>query len=144
MKSRHPDSPSRAAPCARRSPTLDDAPSLLRFNSERTSPAVIVSVGGEIDASNEDRFEHLITRMATTAAAPGPFVIDLRKLDFIGCGAFEILGRQAKRCRRCGIELCLISGQPIVAQIVAISGLRPLLPIQPTVEAALSIAGPRS
>ena len=94
-----------------------------------------MSVGGEVDASNEDVWRTLLTKMAAAAIAPGPFVVDVRNLRFMGCGALFVLAQQARRCRRGGVNLCLVSNQPIAARTVAGAGLRPLLSTHPTVEA---------
>jgi anti-anti-sigma factor len=72
--------------------------------------------------------------------ATRPFVVDLRHLEFMGCCAFAVLARQAERCKRRGVTLCLVSDKPLVARIVAVCGLRPLLPIYPTVEMAMTRA----
>ncbi|WP_343575044.1 anti-sigma factor antagonist [Mycobacterium sp.] len=119
---------------------LGDAHRALLATSACNGSAVIVSVGGEVDASNEDVWNNLLTKMAASAIAPGPFVVDVRGLRFMGSGGFVALAREARRCRRRGVSLCLVSNQPVVARIVAASGLRPLLSMHPTVEAALSAA----
>lgn len=111
---------------------------LLNAVTRRRGPAVIISVSGAIDASNEGEWNHLVAQMAAVARFPGPVVVDAHELDFMGCCAFPALARAAERCRRRGVMLCLVSQQPIVARIVAVSGLRWLLPIYPTTEAALS------
>ncbi|MBO0866198.1 MAG: anti-sigma factor antagonist, partial [Mycobacterium sp.] len=80
---------------------------------------------------------YLLAEMAGTATAPGPVVVDVRGLDFMGACAYAALARQAERCRRRGVTLCLVSTQPIVARTVAACGLRWMLPIHPTIEAAL-------
>lgn len=115
---------------------------LLHAVTRRRGPAVIISVSGAIDASNEGEWNYLVAQMTTMARFPGPAVVDVSELDFMGCCAFPALARAAERCRRRGVTLCLVSQQPTVARIVAISGLRWLLPIYPTTEAALS-RGPR-
>jgi anti-anti-sigma factor len=102
--------------------------------------AVIVSVAGEVDASNEHAWSQLLSEMATATTVPGPFIVDVRDLDFMACCAVNALARESERCRRRGIGLCLVGCQPIVARTVAICGLRWVLPVHPTVEAALSRA----
>jgi anti-anti-sigma factor len=53
-----------------------------------------VSVGGEVDASNEDVWRALLTKMAAAAIAPGPFVVNVRNLRAMGCGALFVLAQQ--------------------------------------------------
>jgi len=96
------------------------------------------SVDGDIDASNESIWQRLVSRSAGIAIAPGPFVIDVRDLDFMGSCAYAILAQEAVRCRRCGISLRLVTNQPVVARTIAACGLRHVLPMFTSVETALS------
>ena len=56
----------------------------------------------------------------------------------MACCAFAALAEEAERCRERGIELRLVSHQPIVARIVESCGLSQMLPVYPTVDAALA------
>jgi anti-anti-sigma factor len=110
----------------------------LRATSVRDGPAVIVTVGGEIDASNADFWSRLLSKMASAATVPGPFVVDVRNLRFMACSAFPILAREAQQCRRRGFNLCLVSNLPVIARTAAACGVRPVVFIVPTVQEALS------
>ncbi len=137
----------RGASSARRTLGNGAAHRGLRATTERHGPAVIVSVAGEVDASNEAAWELLLSKTAAAAVAPGPYVVDVRRLDFMGCCAFGVLARQAARCRRRNIGVCLVADQPIVARTVAVCGPRLALPIYRSIEAAVSVAAlvaPRS
>ena len=116
---------------------LGDPHSTLRATTDRGGPAVIIHAGGEIDAYNEGTWRQLLDEAAAVAAAPGPVVVDVSGLDFMGCCAFAALAEEAERCRERGIELRLASHQPIVARIVELCGLSRMLPVYPTVDAAL-------
>lgn len=124
----------------RPTPRPAGAPGALHATTERNGSAVIITVAGEVDASNDGDWRYLLAQMSATAPAPGPVVVDVRGLDFIGCCAYAVLARQSERCRRRGVTLSLVSTQPIVARTVAACGLRWLLPICPTIGAALSRA----
>ncbi|BCI88151.1 anti-sigma factor antagonist [Mycobacterium kansasii] len=117
---------------------LGDAQSGLRAVTESTGSAVVVHVGGDIDASNEAVWQRLVTRSAAIAVAPGPFVIDVRDLEFMGSCAYAVLAQESVRCRRRGVNLRLVSNQPIVARTIAACGLRRLLPMYSSVENALA------
>ena len=117
---------------------LAQARSTLRTTTERIGVAVIVSAGGELDASNEAIWRRLLGEAAAAAGPPGPFVVDTNGLDFIGCCAYAALGEEAERCRRRGVEMRLVSSQPVVSRIVAACGLSELLPVDNSVDAALS------
>ncbi|MGB9226485.1 anti-sigma factor antagonist [Mycobacterium sp.] len=118
-----------------------DAQSGLRAVTECDGSAVVVHVGGDVDASNEAVWQRLVSRSAGIAIAPGPFVIDVRELEFMGSCAYAVLAQAAVRCKRRGVSIRLVSSQPIVARTIAVCGLRRLLPLFPTVETALSQAG---
>jgi anti-anti-sigma factor len=110
----------------------------LRSFTECTGSAVVVHVGGDIDASNDDAWQRLVSRSASIAIAPGPFVIDVRDVEFMGSCGHAVLAREAEQCRRRGVSLRLVSSQPVVARTIAACGLHRLLPIYPSVDAALS------
>jgi anti-anti-sigma factor len=117
---------------------LGDSRSTLRATTDRSGPALIIYAGGEVDACNEDTWRHLVSEAAARVNAPGPFVVDVSGLDFMGCCAFSVLAEEAERCGRRGNDLRLVSHQPIVSRIVAACGLGQLLPIYPTVDSALA------
>jgi len=122
----------------RPSPHPGDAQSGIRAVTECSGSAVVVHVGGDIDASNEGAWQRLVNRSASIAIAPGPFVIDVRELEFMGSCAYAVLAQASVRCRRRGVNLRLVSTQPIVARTIAACGLGRLLPMYTSVEGALS------
>ena len=109
----------------------------LHAVTRRIGAAVVVCVAGDIDASNESAWAQLLTETAATTTPPHPLVVDVRNLDFMGCCAFTALEQEAKRCRDRGVSLCLVSYQPIIDRTVDVCGLRWVLPVYPTIEAAL-------
>jgi anti-anti-sigma factor len=116
---------------------LARARSTLRTTVERNGLAVIVSAGGELDASNEATWRSLLSEAAAAADSPGQLVVDTTNLDFMACCAFAALGEEAERSRRRGVEMRLVSAQPIVSRLVAACGLSELLPVDDSVDAAL-------
>src|SRR5258708_4489576 len=121
---------------------LGDPNSTLRATTDRSGSAVIIHAGGEIDAHNESAWRHLLSEAAAGATGPGPFVVDSTGLDFMGCCAFAVLAADAQRCRRRGLQLRLVSRQPIVARIVKACWLSGALPLYPTVDCALAVGVP--
>lgn len=119
---------------------LGDPHSNLRATTDRNGAAVLITAGGEIDACNEHTWRRLVSEAAAVVVAPGPFVVDVTQLDFMGCCAFSVLADEAKRCRDRGIELRLVGRERIVARIVDACGLGGLLPTYPTADAALGPA----
>ena len=121
---------------------LAQARSTLRTTTERIGLAVIVSAGGELDASNDATWRRLLQEAAAAAGPPGPLVVDTSGLDFMGCCAYAALAEEAERCRGRGVEMRLVSNQPVVPRIVAACGMSALLPVDDTVDAALSLFDP--
>ncbi len=117
-----------------------DTNSGLRAFTECSGSAVVVHVGGDIDASNETTWRRLVSRTASIAIAPGPFVIDVRDLDFMGSCAYAILAQEAERCRERGVSLRLVGSQPVVARTIDACGLHRLLPMYNSLDIALSPA----
>jgi len=117
---------------------LGDPTSMLRATTDRNGSAMVVYAGGEVDAHNEPTWRHLISEAAAGVIGPGPFIVDVTGLDFMGCCAFAVLAEEAERCRGRGVELRLVSCQPIVARIVKACGLGSALTLYPTVDAALA------
>jgi anti-anti-sigma factor len=119
------------------SPTAD-MQSGLQATTEYTGSSVVVHVGGDIDASNARAWQNVLSQGAARAVAPGSFVIDVRDLDFMGSRGYAALAHEAAECRSRGVNLRLVTSQPIVAQTITACGLRPLLPTYTTVETALT------
>jgi anti-anti-sigma factor len=119
---------------------LGDPQSRLRATTQRNGPAVIVRAGGEVDASNEDTWRRLVSEAAAVATTPGPLVIDVSDLGFMGCCAYSVLAGEAERCRNRGVGLRLVSCNPCVARIIAACQLSVVLPVHPTTDDALAPA----
>ena len=119
---------------------LGDPHSTLRATTDRSGAAVIINAGGEIDACNEHTWRELVGEAASVVITPGPFVVDVTGIDFMGCCAFTVLADEAQACRDRGIELRLVSCDPIVSRVVDACALNHLLPIYPTADAALATA----
>ncbi|MCV7030737.1 anti-sigma factor antagonist [Mycobacterium sherrisii] len=120
---------------------LGDPHSTLRAVTQRSDGVVIVRAGGEVDGANEHTWRRLVEEAAAVATPPGPFVVDLNGLDFVGCGAFAVLAAESERCRARGVAVRLVSCDPSVARVIQACNLGGVLPLHPTVETALATAG---
>jgi anti-anti-sigma factor len=117
---------------------LAQARSTLRATTERSGLAVIVSAGGDLDASNDATWRRLLSEASAAAGPPGPLVVDTSGLDFMGCCAYAALAEAAERSRDRGVEMRLVSNQPVVARVVRACGLSDLLPVDASVDEALT------
>lgn len=119
---------------------LGDPRSRLRATTQSNGPVVIIRAGGEIDACNEDTWRRLVSEAAALVTPPGPFVVDVSDLGFMGCCAISVLADEAERCRSRGVGLRLVSCNPSVARIIKACELSVVLPVHPTMDSALSPA----
>jgi anti-anti-sigma factor len=131
-------SPNHLALSTRLLSELGNAHSKLRAIVQRAGSAVMVYAGGQIDACNESTWRHLLAEAAAAVSPPGTLVIDTGGLDFMGCCAFSVLADEVDAGRHRGIELCLVSCQPIVPRILEACGLREVLAVHPSVDSALA------
>jgi anti-anti-sigma factor len=79
----------------------------------------------------------LLSEASAAAGPPGPLVIDISGLDFMGCCAYAALAEASERSRDRGVEMRLVSDQPVVPRIVRACGLSDLLPVDASVDEAL-------
>ncbi|GAB2705931.1 anti-sigma factor antagonist [Nocardia thraciensis] len=112
--------------------------SRLTGDIEFRGPALLLRAQGEVDACTLPTWKHLLDAAAAAVTAPGPLVVDLEQLDFIGCRAFAALADEAARCRRRGIDLHLVSTASIVPRIIGAADLSALLPVYRSADTAAS------
>jgi anti-anti-sigma factor len=111
--------------------------STMRAFVERDDAAVVVYVGGEVDARNESTWRRLLGEAAVAAAPGAVLIVDLRGLRFVSCSAMEALIRQSHWCRRYGVQLRLVTEQAVIRQVVQACVPAHEMPIFPSVDVAL-------
>ncbi|MDP7733563.1 anti-sigma factor antagonist [Mycobacterium paragordonae] len=119
---------------------LGEPDSTLRATTVRSGSAVVIRAGGEVDAANEHTWRGLLREASAVAVRPGPLIVDVTGLDFMGACAFAVLADEAERSRRRGVTLRLVSSNPGVARIVEACAFGHVLPVHPTTESALAAA----
>ena len=75
----------------------------------------VVTVAGEIDMSNADRFRDALGLAAAAAADGGSFVVDLTGVEYLDSAGVHALFKHAARIR-------LIAG-PLLEPVLTVSGL---------------------
>ena len=80
----------------------------------------VVTVAGEIDMSNADRFRDALG-LAAAGADGGPFVVDLTGVEYLDSAGVHALFAHASRIR-------LIAG-PLLEPVLTISGLSGITPV---------------
>lgn len=111
----------------------------LRAVVEQRGSACLVHAQGAVDAANLG-LARAGRRGGRGTTAPGPLIVDAGGLEFMGVGAFAVLLEESARCRARGITLHLVSSQPVVARVVAATGLERDLAFSPTVDEAPAAA----
>lgn len=81
-------------------------------------PAVIVSVRGEVDASNATRLANYVERHVGIAAA---LVIDTSAVDFFGTPALAVLHKVDRCCAARGVGWRLVVG-PALRRVMRVCG----------------------
>jgi anti-anti-sigma factor len=100
----------------------------------------VITLPAEIDAANSGR----IGEQLKAAVTPGlPMLIaDMTFTTFIDSAGVRAVVQVCQLARRCGTELRLVVPTAQVLRTLAITGVDQLLPIYPSVGAALTAAPP--
>jgi anti-anti-sigma factor len=113
--------------------------STLRAAVQSFDSAVIVYVGGEIDACSEETWRLLLAEASAFAVAPQLFIVDVNSVDFMSCSSYQALAEAADRCRARGIDLCLVTLDSSVSRIVAACGLSDVLTVHASAPQSLQL-----
>ncbi|GAA2826309.1 hypothetical protein GCM10020220_013750 [Nonomuraea rubra] len=96
---------------------------------------VVITVGGELDATNADDLETYVGRMRQ----PGqPVVLDLGGLTFMDSSGLHVLLRVHAEIRKQGSTLHLAAVRDLPARLLQITEVWDALNIHPTAEAAIA------
>ncbi|WP_133116496.1 STAS domain-containing protein [Amycolatopsis antarctica] len=108
--------------------------------SPRTPTIMLGRVQGDVDARSAADFR----AWCAGAADPGPLVLDLSDVTFLGVAGLSALVDLAHDLRRRGVDWAVAAQARAVLRPLAVSGLPDLVPVHPTVRAAMdSLTGPR-
>jgi anti-anti-sigma factor len=103
---------------------------------QRQGRVAIARLTGEIDLSNAASIEDAVT--GALAGVPA-VALDLTGLRYLDSAGLALLSRLAARCGDGGIALRLVvPPDAVVRRAIAVSGLDTVIPVDGTVEAALS------
>lgn len=86
----------------------------------RDDGGVVVNAEGEIDQSNVDVFNQALT--SASAAAAGPFTVDLSAVEYLDSAAINILFAHADHIH--------LVAHPTLMRILAVSGLTELVTVE--------------
>ncbi|OBI50688.1 hypothetical protein A5707_14850 [Mycobacterium kyorinense] len=120
---------------------LPDTAARLQVDLTHHGSAVIIHASGEVDAYTLPAWRQATLQAAAQVSSPGPVIADLSGLDFISWGGLRTLADQAAARRRSGTPVVVVSQAAIVRRMVEVAELHDLLPVHPSVEAALRSVG---
>src|ERR671932_790098 len=90
--------------------------------------AYVVSVSGELDIATADRFAEEFQRTAERSARR--VIVDLVGLTFIDSVALGVLTEEARRLRAVGGTCIVVSQDPRILRVLAITGLHRIFRIE--------------
>jgi anti-sigma B factor antagonist len=94
----------------------------------------LASVSGDLDLYVETEFQDALA--SATALPVATVVVDLSGVSFMDSTACGILVAAAKRLRRDGKNLVLVSHGNVAARVLAVAGIDQIVPIYPTLHTA--------
>ena len=94
----------------------------------------VARVTGELDLATAPRLERLLEEREQPAST---LVIDLSGVTFVDSSGVRVLVREARRAQEAGTRLALVSEDPAVLRLLEITALTEMVPVHPTLDAAL-------
>jgi len=96
----------------------------------------IVTLGGYIDVSTRKQLQDVLNAASNGA---GHLVVDMSRLGFMDSTGLSVLVEMYKRLAKRGGTLALAAPQPIVAKVLAISGLDRVLTVHASAAQAAAL-----
>ena len=115
----------------------------LTVQAEVVLDAVVVRVAGEVDAASSEALRTGL-RAAVPTASRQPariLVIDLEGVSYFGSAGLNAMLDCRDEASAQGVAVRLVSTNPVVTRPIEVTGLDEMLPVHPTLAAALSRPG---
>ncbi|MCB0943174.1 MAG: STAS domain-containing protein [Mycolicibacterium sp.] len=116
----------------------------LTVREELVRDAVVVRVAGDLDAASADALRAGL-RSALPAARLQParlLVVDLEEVSYFGSAGLNAMLDCRDEAAAQDVTVRLIASHPVVTRPIEVTGLGDVLPVHPTLTAALDSAGP--
>ncbi|MFI6994991.1 STAS domain-containing protein [Nonomuraea wenchangensis] len=110
-------------------------PTTLTLAHERLPGVTVITVRGELDATNREQFDDYVQDLTDAR-----LVFDLSRVPFMDSSGLHVLLMCEVRCRRAGGSVHLAAAQPLPARLFEITGVLANVPVHPTVEEAVTAA----
>jgi anti-sigma B factor antagonist len=115
---------------------------LLRVQRQATGAGIVVHVAGELDLNTAQDLVDQLAEARAQARTPGPLVIDLTDLTFMGSVGLSVLLDHDRRCRDAELDLRVVAGNRTIARTFSKTGLHTILAVFATLAEALAPASP--
>ncbi|HMZ14923.1 MAG TPA: STAS domain-containing protein [Mycobacterium sp.] len=116
----------------------------LTVSEDQVQDAVVVRVAGDLDAASADALRTGL-RGALPAAAQQPsrlLVVDLTEVSYFGSAGLNAMLDCRDEAAAQHVTMTLVAKHPVVTRPIEVTGLGDVLPVHPTVAAALEGTGP--
>lgn len=97
---------------------------------------MVVTVVGDLDVHTAPRLQEHLGPLTATAAVS--LVIDLSAVGFVDSTGLGVMVGALKHVREVGGRLAVVVSAPRVLKVFTLTGLDAVIPIWPTLEAALA------
>jgi len=101
---------------------------------------MVVHVVGEVDLAGVHILVDCLTVVEKQLQAPGPLVINLTDVLFLGSAGLTALIGSQKRCQNTGIDLRVVTGTHNIARTITLTGLGEVLTLFDPLADALGAA----
>jgi anti-sigma B factor antagonist len=101
--------------------------------------AAVVSLPAEVDIALADRLREDL--LSILNRGPAALIVDMGKTTFCDSAGMHALVRAHKRASASRADMRLVVTAPAVQRVLAITGVDRLIPVSPSVSAALAAAG---
>ncbi|MBX7267328.1 STAS domain-containing protein [Micromonospora sp. Llam7] len=128
------DGPHRCAHCTRLDPVSGGVPGGI-LGIEHLGDVTVVTVAGDIDLDTGDTL-----RMALRHAADmgGHVLVDLARTDLVDSTALGLLARAHRGAVERGALLCVVATSPLIRQVLRVTRLDEVFPVEDSHAAALA------
>lgn len=116
-------------------PQVTPGPAFLECRTEHTATAVLLHVRGEVDLAS---VHVLDAALESALKMDQPVVVNLTEVSYIDSTGLLALVRCRERARRDGQRMALVVHSPTVRKLVEILQLDRIIPVFPSVDAALN------
>lgn len=110
----------------------------MEITETAVGAARVIALKGRLDTATAHEAE---TRIMAAIAGGTPVVADLSGVHYVSSAGLRVLLKAAKEAKTSGRSFALGAPQVPVQEVLQVSGFDKILPIHPTLEAAIKAAG---